>query len=109
MTEVEVDEILGFVSDVRAIVSANDTMPSWVVLLVKFLLDGRGNVFLNIVPKHRKDSSQTNIKKNRNKEINSLCQGLSGQFDRFLLHFLGHVRVLDHRLPVDRSAHCFGR
>lgn len=39
LTHVEVDEVLGFVGDVRSEVSANDAMPSWVIFFVEFLFN----------------------------------------------------------------------
>ena len=79
MTEVEVDEVLGFVGDVRAEVTANDAVPSGVVLLVEFLLDVGGDVLLDV----------------------ELLKSLGGDVDGILLH----VCVLkDKGLPSDMSA-----
>jgi len=44
LAEVEVDEMLRLVRHVAAEVTSDDTMPRWVVLLVKLLLDVRSNV-----------------------------------------------------------------
>lgn len=44
LTEIEVDEVLGFVGDIGTKVSAHDTMPSWVILFIEFLLDVCGNI-----------------------------------------------------------------
>ena len=49
LSEVEVDEVLGLVSDVRSEVTSNNAMPCGVVLFVELLLDVRSNVFLNVV------------------------------------------------------------
>ncbi|WAR01661.1 COQ5-like protein [Mya arenaria] len=49
LSQVEIDEMLGLVGDVAAEVSANNCVPGWVVLFVKFLLDEGGNVLLNVV------------------------------------------------------------
>ena len=49
LAEVEVDEVLGLVSDVRSEVTSNNAMPCGVVLFVELLLDVRSNVFLNVV------------------------------------------------------------
>ena len=58
MTKIEVDEVLGLMSDVGTEVSTylilvikiltDNTMPGWVVLLVEFLLDESGNIFLDV-------------------------------------------------------------
>lgn len=53
-------------------------MPRWIELLVKLLLDIGGNVFLYV----------------------ELLHCLRGTVHRVLLHVLGHVRILDHGLPV---------
>ena len=64
--------------DVGTEVSTHDAMPGWVVLFVKLLLDVGGNVLLDVV----------------------FLEGLGGAVDSVLLHLLGHVRILDHGLPV---------
>ena len=48
LSEVEVDEVLGLVSDVGAEVPSHDAMPGGVVLLVELLLDESGDVLLNV-------------------------------------------------------------
>ena len=73
MTKVEVDEVFGLVGYVGAKVSADDTVPRWVVLLVELFFDVRGNIFFDVV----------------------LFDGLRGDVDGVLLHVLGHVRILD--------------
>jgi len=65
--------VLGLVRDVAAEVSADDAVPSGVVLLVELLLDEGGDVLLDVV----------------------LLHGLGGHVDGVLLHVLGHVRVFD--------------
>jgi len=78
LAKVEVDEMSGLMSDVGTKVPANNAVPCGVVLFVKLLLDVSCNVLLNVV----------------------LLQGLGGAVDSVLLHLLGHVRILDHCLPV---------
>merc|ERR1719458_1791499 len=78
LAKVEVDEMSGLVSDIGTKVPANNAVPCGVVLFVKLLLDVSCNVLLNVV----------------------LLQGLGGAVDSVLLHLLGHVRILDHCLPV---------
>ena len=53
-------------------------MPGRVVLFVKLLLDVGGDVLLDVV----------------------LLERLGSAVHGVLLHFLGHVRILDHCLPV---------
>ena len=48
LSEVEVNEVLGLVSDVRTEVPSDDTMPCGVVLLVELLLDESSDVLLNV-------------------------------------------------------------
>ena len=64
--------------DVGTEVSTHDAMPGWVVLFVKLLLDVGGDVLLDVV----------------------LFERLGSAVHGVLLHFLGHVRILDHGLPV---------
>lgn len=64
--------------DVGTEVSTDDAVPGRVVLFVKLLLDVGGDVLLDIV----------------------LLEGLGRAVNGVLLHLLGHVRVLDHGLPV---------
>ena len=78
MTEVEVDEVLGFVGDVRAEVTANDAVPGGVVLLVELLLDVGGDVLFDV----------------------ELFHGLGGDFGGVGLHVFGHVSVLDDGLTI---------
>merc|ERR1719224_136744 len=78
LAEVEVDEVFGFVGDVRAEVAANDAVPGGVVLFVELLLDEGGNVLLDVV----------------------LLESLGGAVDSVLLHVLGHVRILNHGLAI---------
>ena len=49
MAEIEVDEVLRLVRDVRAEVAADDAMPRRIVLLVELFLDVRGDVLLDVV------------------------------------------------------------
>ena len=78
LPQVEVDEMLGLVSDVAAEVTPDDAMPRRVVLFVELLLDVSGDVLLNVV----------------------LLQRLRRAIDGVLLHVLGHVRILDDGFSV---------
>ena len=78
LTKVEVDEVLGLVSHVRAEVTADNAVPGGVVLLVEFLLNESSDVLLNVV----------------------LFEGLGGDIDSVLLHIFGHVSVLDNSFTV---------
>ena len=44
LAKVEVNEMTGFVSDVRSKVPSNNTMPSWIVFLIEFFFDIRCNI-----------------------------------------------------------------
>uniref|UniRef100_A0AAY4BPT7 Dynein light chain n=1 Tax=Denticeps clupeoides TaxID=299321 RepID=A0AAY4BPT7_9TELE len=68
--------VFGLMSHIAAKISAHNAMPCRVVFLVKFL-----NVFLDVIFLH----------------------GLHGTVDGVLLHVLGHVRILDHGLPVSHG------
>jgi len=78
LPHVEVDEVLGFVGDVGAKVAADDTVPGGVVFLIELLLDVGGDVLLDI----------------------ELLKGHVGAIDGVLLHFLVHVGMLYHGLPL---------
>eukprot|EP00929_Paragymnodinium_shiwhaense_P034750 TRINITY_DN1886_c0_g3_i2.p2 TRINITY_DN1886_c0_g3~~TRINITY_DN1886_c0_g3_i2.p2 ORF type:complete len:110 (-),score=10.69 TRINITY_DN1886_c0_g3_i2:42-371(-) len=78
LAQVEVDEMLRLVSNVRTEVATDDGVPSWVVLLVELLLDERSDILFDVV----------------------LLQRLRRAVDRVLLHILGHVGVLDNRLTI---------
>lgn len=80
LTQVEVDEVFGFMSDIRAEVSSNDTVPGRVVLLVELLLNESSNVLLYVV----------------------LVQSLDGGVDGIILHLLRHVSILDNGFLVSR-------
>jgi hypothetical protein len=73
LTHVEVNEVFGFVGDVRSEVSADDAVPCGVVLLVKLFLDVGCDILLNV----------------------ELLQGHICTVDGVLLHFFVHVCVLD--------------
>merc|ERR1712227_42432 len=85
LSQVEVDEMLGFVSDVASEVTSDDAMPRGVVLFVELFLNVGGDVLLNVV----------------------LFQRLGRAVDRVLLHVLGHVRILDDCFSVRHDAGCF--
>jgi len=78
LTEVEVDEVLRLVRDVRAEVAAHDAVPSGIVLFVELLLDVAGDVFLDVV----------------------LLQRLSRAVHGILLHVFCHVGIFNHSLAV---------
>ena len=73
LPQVKVNEMLGFVGNVRPKVPTSNAMPSWVVLLVELFLDVRGNVLFDIV----------------------FLDCLGGNVDGVLLHILGHVSVFN--------------
>jgi len=66
LSQVEVDKVFGLVGDVATKVAANDAMPCWVVLLVKFLFDICCNILFYV----------------------ELLDGLGGTVHCILLHFL---------------------
>ena len=78
LAEVEVDEVLRLVGNVRAEVAANDCVPRRVVLLVELLLDVGGDVLFDV----------------------ELLHGLGCNLDGVGLHVLGHVGVLDDGFAV---------
>ena len=49
LAQVEVDEVLRLVSDIRAKVAAHNAVPGRVVLFVELLLDEGGDVLLDVV------------------------------------------------------------
>merc|ERR1740137_426421 len=77
LAQVEVDKVLGFMSNIASKIPSNNSMPCWVVLFVELLLDECCNVFLDVV----------------------FFQGLCGAVYCVLLHLLGHVSILDHCFP----------
>lgn len=78
LTQVEVDEVFGFMCHITTEVSAHNAVPGRVVLLVKLLLDMGRNILLDVV----------------------LLQRLGSALHRVLLHLFRHVCIFDHRLPV---------
>ena len=80
MSHVEVDEVLGFVGDVGSEVTAYDTVPGGIILLVKLLLVVGSDVFLNV------EFFKSNV----------------GAINGVLLHLLVHVGVLDDCFPLSR-------
>lgn len=73
VTEVEVDEMLSFVSDKAAEISSHDAMPCRALSVIERLLDVLRNVLLNA----------------------ELHHSLLRDFDGLILHLLGHVGRLD--------------
>lgn len=78
MTKVEVNEVLGLVSDVGTEVTAYDAVPCGVVLFVEFFLDEGGDVLFDV----------------------ELLEGLGANVNSVLLHVLGHVCVLNNCFAV---------
>jgi len=87
LSQVEVDEVLCLVGNVRSEVAANNAVPGRVVLFVELLLDERSDVLLDVV----------------------LLERLGGAVYGVLLHVLRHVGILDHGLAVSRSHGAQGR
>lgn len=73
VAEVEVDEVLGLVSDEAAEVTAYDAMPCWALALIERLLDVLCDILLH----------------------GELGHGLLGNFNSLLLHILSHIGTLD--------------
>uniref|UniRef100_A0A8C0WXQ6 Dynein light chain n=1 Tax=Castor canadensis TaxID=51338 RepID=A0A8C0WXQ6_CASCN len=78
LTQVEVDEVFGFMCHITTEVPPHDAVPGGVVLLVKLLLDMGSNVLFYVL----------------------LLQRLSSTLHRVLLYLFRHVRIFDHRLSV---------
>jgi len=78
LSKIEIDEVLGLVSDVTAEVTPDDAMPRRVVLFVELLLDVSRDVLLDVV----------------------LLQRLRRAIDGVLLHVLRHVGILDDCFPI---------
>lgn len=78
LSHIEIDEVLGLVSDIGPKVPANHTVPCWIIFLVKLLLYVGSNVLLNV----------------------EFLQGNVGTVNRILLHLLVHVCVLYHCFPL---------
>ena len=74
MAKVEVNEVPSFVGDVRTEVAADYAVPGRVVFFVEFFFDVGSDVLLDIESLH----------------------GLIRAVYCVLLHFFGHVRVLDY-------------
>lgn len=98
MTEVEVNEVLGFVCNVRTEVSSDNAMPSGVVLLVKLLLDVGSNIFFNIELLQGLCCAIDGI-------LSNVCEHLQTKVTcYYLLHVLRHISVLNDGLSC--FAHC---
>merc|ERR1719296_360789 len=78
LSQVEVNEVLGFVRHIGAKIATNDGMPCGVVLLIELLLDEGSDVLLDVVL------------------LKCLCRTIDG----ILLHVLCHVSIFDHSLTV---------
>ena len=83
LSEIEVDEVLGLVGNVGTEVSAHNAMPSWVVLLVEFLLDEGSDILLDV----------------------ELLESLGGDIDSILLHILGHISVFNDSLSISHNVY----
>lgn len=78
LAHVEIDKVLGFMSDIGSKVTTNNTMPGWVIFLVEFFLDVCSNVFLDI----------------------EFLESYISTINSILLHFFIHVSMLDHSLTL---------
>jgi len=78
LAEVEVDEVFCLVCYIAAKVTADDTVPGWIVLLVELLLDVCSDVLFYVI----------------------LLQRLSRAVHGVLLHVFGHVGILDDGFAV---------
>lgn len=78
LSQVEVDKVARLVCDVASKVPADNAMPCWIVLFVKFLLDKCSNILLDVV----------------------LFQCLRGTIHCVLLHFFAHVGIFDNGLAI---------
>ena len=81
LTHIEVNKMLSLVSDVRTEVSAYDAVPGRIIFFIKLFFYISCNIFLNI------EFLKSNV-----------CI-----INRILLHFLIHVCMLDHGLPLSCS------
>ena len=84
MSQVEVDEVLRLVRHVAAEIAADDGVPCGVVLFVELLLDVGGDVLLDV----------------------ELLECLRCAVHSLLLHVLGHVSILYHRLSLRHLGAC---
>ena len=44
LSHIKVDEILGFMGNIRSKISSDNTMPCWVIFFVKLFLDESSNI-----------------------------------------------------------------
>jgi hypothetical protein len=65
LTQVEVDEVLSLVRNVRTEVASDDAVPRRVVLFVEFLLDVRRDILLDVVPQTHSIVNRSCSRRNR--------------------------------------------
>ncbi|XP_018648627.1 uncharacterized protein Smp_201030 [Schistosoma mansoni] len=66
--------MFGFMGHLPAKISANYTMPGWIVSLVAFFFNKSSNILLNVI----------------------CFQSFSTNFHYFSLHFFRHISILNH-------------
>ena len=88
--------MLRFMSHIRAKVAAYNTMPSWVVFLVKLLLDVSSNILHDQYQSEERTYNTANNSKNNYLFNIVLFQRLGCAINCVLLHVFRHVYVLDH-------------
>lgn len=93
LSHIEVNEMFGFVGDIGTKISANNTMPSGIIFLVKLffnkclyksfqkLIINYSNIFFNV----------------------EFLQSLIGTINSILLHFFRHVCILHNCFPISLS------
>lgn len=92
LSEIEINEVLGFVGHVRAEVSSDDAVPGWVILFIEFLLDVRGN----ILRKQRVSTWQGGRRRGGRYFFDVIfLEGLGCTINGILLHILRHISILN--------------